>query len=177
MCLSIQGVGLSHAAFSKHRVHGPGATQLLHSISTNMVPKNVGDCRLTYCLTPKSGNVEREFTVAKVGDDDFILIGVRDMAANDSLFLDTECRNYNELRCVCKLDALINWLVDWLIDSLLCLSIYQSLLIHFLKMSCVCIYVMYVRSCMFCMFCYVCYAMLCYVMYVMLCYVCYVICL
>eukprot|EP00121_Abeoforma_whisleri_P013943 Awhi_evm2s12863 len=54
--------------------------------TTGIIPKNVGDCRLTYALTPK-GKVFAEFSVTKTNENEFYLVGSRDYADIDTAWL------------------------------------------------------------------------------------------
>jgi dimethylglycine dehydrogenase len=60
------------SAFTKHRVAGPGATRFLDWFTTNRLPK-VGRLTLTYALTG-AGTTRSEYTVVRLGDDDYYLI-------------------------------------------------------------------------------------------------------
>ena len=67
-------VGLTETSnFAKYRVTGPGAAAWLQSLFTNRLPK-VGRIALTPMLNPQ-GRIVGEFSVARVGDDDFFLFG------------------------------------------------------------------------------------------------------
>jgi dimethylglycine dehydrogenase len=83
---AMRAVGVAHASFSKIRVHGAGAQALLSRLTTNVLPKETGQCRLTYALTP-TGRVLAEFTVCRRGKDDFYVVGSRDAAAHDIKWL------------------------------------------------------------------------------------------
>ena len=67
-------VGLTETSnFAKYRVTGPGAAAWLQGLFTNRLPK-VGRIALTPMLNPQ-GRIVGEFSVARVGDDDFFLFG------------------------------------------------------------------------------------------------------
>ena len=67
-------VGLTEASnFAKYRVHGPGTADWLLSLFTNALPK-VGRVTLTAMLNPQ-GRIVGEFSVCRVGHDDFFLFG------------------------------------------------------------------------------------------------------
>ena len=67
-------VGLTETSnFAKYRVTGPGAAPWLQGLFTNRLPK-VGRIALTPMLNPQ-GRIVGEFSVARVGDDDFFLFG------------------------------------------------------------------------------------------------------
>lgn len=67
-------VGLSEASnFAKYRVSGPGAGAWLLSLLTNALPK-IGRTNLTAMLNPQ-GRIVGEFSVSRVGEDDFFLFG------------------------------------------------------------------------------------------------------
>ncbi len=67
-------VGLSEASnFAKYKVSGPGAAGWLQSLFTNTLPK-VGRTNLTAMLNPQ-GRIEGEFSVSRVGQDEFFLFG------------------------------------------------------------------------------------------------------
>ncbi len=60
--------------FAKYRVKGPGAEDWLNALFANRMPKSVGRS----CLTPligKRGGVAGDFTVTRVEDDEFLVIG------------------------------------------------------------------------------------------------------
>ncbi len=60
-------------AFAKHDVTGPDAAAFLDRLTTNRLPK-VGRMGLTYMLT-EYGMVEIEFTIARLAEDHFYLVG------------------------------------------------------------------------------------------------------
>ncbi|HEX6785614.1 MAG TPA: FAD-dependent oxidoreductase [Acidimicrobiales bacterium] len=67
-------VGLTETSnFAKYRVSGPGAADWLQGLFTNRLPK-VGRIVLTPMLNPQ-GRIVGEFSVARIGDDDFYLFG------------------------------------------------------------------------------------------------------
>ena len=67
-------VGLSEASnFAKYRVSGPGAAEWLQGLFTNSLPK-IGRTNLTAMLNPQ-GRIEGEFSVSRIGDDEFFLFG------------------------------------------------------------------------------------------------------
>ena len=67
-------VGLTECSnFAKYRVSGDGAADWLQGLFTNRLPK-VGRIALTAMLNPQ-GRIVGEFSVARVGDDDFFLFG------------------------------------------------------------------------------------------------------
>jgi dimethylglycine dehydrogenase len=67
-------VGLTETSnFAKYRVSGPGAAEWLQGLFTNRLPK-VGRIVLTPMLNPQ-GRIVGEFSVARIGDDDFFLFG------------------------------------------------------------------------------------------------------
>jgi len=100
----LSGVGIGYASFSKLRVASgvsSAATQLLERATTNILPKAVGACRLTYATT-RAGRVLAEFTITREGshgadkaalaastvDHDFYLVGPRDYAQHDLAWLE-----------------------------------------------------------------------------------------
>ncbi|MEA3186142.1 MAG: dimethylglycine dehydrogenase, partial [Ilumatobacteraceae bacterium] len=67
-------VGLSEASnFAKYRVSGEGTAEWLQGLFTNSLPK-VGRTNLTAMLNPQ-GRIVGEFSVSRVGPDDFFLFG------------------------------------------------------------------------------------------------------
>ena len=70
-----QGIGVIDVSnFGKYAVSGPGAADWLDRIIANRVPQEVGRA----CLTPLlgvRGGIAGDFTVTKLGDDDFMIIG------------------------------------------------------------------------------------------------------
>ena len=67
-------VGLTECSnFAKYRVTGPGAAEWLQGLFTNRLPK-IGRIALTAMLNP-SGRIVGEFSVARIGDDEFFLFG------------------------------------------------------------------------------------------------------
>ncbi len=67
-------VGLTECSnFAKYRVCGAGAAEWLQGLFTNRLPK-VGRIALTAMLNP-DGRIVGEFSVARIGDDDFFLFG------------------------------------------------------------------------------------------------------
>jgi dimethylglycine dehydrogenase len=74
-CLAVrERVGVTEISnFAKYHVSGPGAAQWLSSLLTNRLPA-IGRIVLTAMLNPQ-GLIVGEFTVARVGDDEFFLFG------------------------------------------------------------------------------------------------------
>jgi dimethylglycine dehydrogenase len=69
-----EAVGLTEISnFAKYRVSGLGAAGWLQGLFTNRLPA-VGRISLTAMLNPQ-GKIVGEFSVARVGDDDFFLFG------------------------------------------------------------------------------------------------------
>ena len=67
-------VGLTETSnFAKYRVSGPGAAAWLQGLFTNRLPK-VGRIALTPMLNPQ-GRIVGEFSVARIGDEQFLLFG------------------------------------------------------------------------------------------------------
>ncbi|MFM8266962.1 MAG: glycine cleavage T C-terminal barrel domain-containing protein, partial [Ilumatobacteraceae bacterium] len=67
-------VGFSEASnFAKYRVRGHGAANWLQGLFTNALPK-IGRTNLTAMLNPQ-GRIVGEFSVSRVGPDDFFLFG------------------------------------------------------------------------------------------------------
>jgi dimethylglycine dehydrogenase len=67
-------VGLTECSnFAKYRIGGDGAADWLQGLVTNRLPR-VGRIALTAMLNPE-GRIVGEFSVARVGDDDFLLFG------------------------------------------------------------------------------------------------------
>jgi dimethylglycine dehydrogenase len=67
-------VGLTETSnFAKYQVSGPGAAGWLQGLFTNRLPK-VGRIVLTPMLNPQ-GRIVGEFSIARIGDDDFFLFG------------------------------------------------------------------------------------------------------
>jgi dimethylglycine dehydrogenase len=67
-------VGLSECSnFAKYRVSGEGTADWLHGLFTNRLPK-IGRTHLTAMLNPQ-GRIVGEFSVSRIGDDDFFLFG------------------------------------------------------------------------------------------------------
>lgn len=67
-------VGLTEASnFAKYRVTGVGCAEWLQGLFTNKLPK-LGKVSLTVMLNP-DGRIVGEFSVARVGDEDFFLFG------------------------------------------------------------------------------------------------------
>jgi len=68
-----EGVGLFDAtAFTKHRVRGPGASAFLDWLTCNRLPRQ-GRINLSYGLTD-AGTVRTEFTIARLGENDFYCV-------------------------------------------------------------------------------------------------------
>ena len=69
------GVGIIDVSnFAKYEVVGPGAADWLDRVVANRVPREIGRT----CLTPLlgvRGGVAGDFTVTKLGEDDFMMIG------------------------------------------------------------------------------------------------------
>jgi len=81
-----EGVGLIDAtAFTKHIVRGPGATAFLDWFTCNKLPR-VGRINLTYALTG-AGTTRTEYTIVRLGDDEYYLVSAGAWQAYDSDFL------------------------------------------------------------------------------------------
>lgn len=81
-----EGVGLIDAtAFAKHVVKGPGATAFLDWFTCNTLPK-VGRINLTYALTDH-GTTRTEYTMVRLGEDEYYLVSAGAWAAYDGDFL------------------------------------------------------------------------------------------
>src|SRR6056297_2023652 len=81
-----EGVGVIDAsAFTKHVVKGPGATQFLDWFTCNKLPK-VGRINLTYALTGH-GTTRTEYTIVRLGEQEFYLVSAGAWAAYDGDFL------------------------------------------------------------------------------------------
>ncbi len=81
-----EGAGLIDAtAFAKHRISGPGATAFLDWFTTNRLPK-VGRISLTYALTT-AGTTRTEYTIVRLGEDDYYLVSAGAWHAYDQDFL------------------------------------------------------------------------------------------
>ncbi|MEX0757388.1 MAG: aminomethyltransferase family protein, partial [Acidimicrobiia bacterium] len=69
-----EAVGLTEASnFAKYRVNGPGTAEWLQGLFTNKLPA-IGRINLSAMLNPQ-GKIVGEFSVARVGDDDFFIFG------------------------------------------------------------------------------------------------------
>ncbi len=76
-------VGLTECSnFAKYRVTGAGSADWLQRLFTNRLPR-VGRINLTAALDP-SGHIVGEFSVARVGTDDFFLFGSQIAEAHHS---------------------------------------------------------------------------------------------
>ena len=104
----LSGAAISYASFSKFRVSGTDSHALLSGATTAAIPKKVGRTKLTYVVfdfslslsifhlthtrtyryacTP-SGKVFAEFSVCKVAEDDYYLVGSRDYASHDAAWM------------------------------------------------------------------------------------------
>ncbi len=79
-------VGLIDAtAFTKHRVHGPGATAFLDWFTCNKLPR-VGRINLTYALTG-AGTTRTEYTIVRRAEDDYYLVSSGAWQAYDHDYL------------------------------------------------------------------------------------------
>ena len=72
-------------AFAKHLVRGPGATAFLDRFTCNKLPKT-GRINLTYALT-KAGTTRTEYTIVRLGEDEYYLISAGAWADYDGDFL------------------------------------------------------------------------------------------
>jgi dimethylglycine dehydrogenase len=69
------GVGLVDvSSYGKFRVAGPNAERWLDYVLANKLPQKVGQVVLSPMLNPK-GRLVGDFTVSRLGDDEFFLIG------------------------------------------------------------------------------------------------------
>jgi len=70
-----EGVGLIDISnFAKYEISGPGAADWLDRVIANRVPKSVGRS----CLTPligKRGGIAGDFTVTRLAEDRFLMVG------------------------------------------------------------------------------------------------------
>ncbi len=65
---------LDMTAFAKYKVTGAGAAEWLDSILANRIPKAIGRVGLCHILTSQGG-VRSEFTVYKIAEGDYYLVG------------------------------------------------------------------------------------------------------
>jgi dimethylglycine dehydrogenase len=86
-------VGVSYASFSKIAVKGADSAAFLDRLTTNLLPA-IGRSRLTYALTPK-GRINAEWTITRFGEDDFYVVGSRDMALHDTQWMRDRLRAEN----------------------------------------------------------------------------------
>ena len=81
-----EGVGLIDAtAFSKHVVHGPGASAFLDWFTCNRLPRT-GRVGLTYALTAH-GTTRSEYTIMREAEERFLLVSAGAWHAYDRDFL------------------------------------------------------------------------------------------
>ena len=75
-CLALRnGVGIVDTSnFAKYEVKGPGAADWLDRVVANRVPTVIGRSCLAPLLSHKGG-IAGDFTITKVGDDHFMMIG------------------------------------------------------------------------------------------------------
>ena len=73
-------------SFTKHEVSGPGAEAYLDRMVARKLPKRIGRVSLSHALTP-SGGVRSEFTVTRLGPNQFYLVssGAAERYDNDLL--------------------------------------------------------------------------------------------
>ncbi|MEO0372926.1 MAG: glycine cleavage T C-terminal barrel domain-containing protein, partial [Pseudomonadota bacterium] len=64
---------MDHGGFTKYLIEGPDAADVLNRIFCGTLPK-MGRVRLSYMLTP-GGKIWSEATIARLGDDRFLLCG------------------------------------------------------------------------------------------------------
>ena len=104
-----EGVGLLDAtAFAKHRIKGPGATAFLDWLTTNRLPK-VGRINLTYALTV-AGTVRSEFTIVRLGEDDYYVVSAGAAQHYDGDFLIKEAeKNRGEFGWIEVQDVTTQW--------------------------------------------------------------------
>jgi dimethylglycine dehydrogenase len=72
-------------AFTKHLVRGPGAARFLDWFTTNKLP-SLGRINLTYALT-SAGTTRTEYTIVRLGADEFYLVSAGAWTAYDADFL------------------------------------------------------------------------------------------
>jgi len=109
----VKHCGLSYASFSKIQVKGKNSRKLLESMTTAILPKKTSDdypCKLTYGITP-NGRMCTEMTICRHSEEDWYLVGNRDRAEHDILWLkersndlfknsDIEINNVSDEKCV-----------------------------------------------------------------------------
>ncbi len=72
-------VGLFEVStFAKHRVSGPGAQSWLNTLLAGRIPVQIGRTALCLMLSRK-GRIIGDFTVSKIGEQDFLLLGAGTM--------------------------------------------------------------------------------------------------
>ena len=82
--------GLSYASFSKILISGTHARALLESMTTALLPKKPATdypCKLTYGVTP-TGRMCTEMTVCRHSETEWYLVGNRDRAEHDVVWLE-----------------------------------------------------------------------------------------
>ncbi|MCB1390159.1 MAG: FAD-dependent oxidoreductase, partial [Rhodobacteraceae bacterium] len=81
------------AAFTKHRVWGPGATAFLDHFTCNKLPK-VGRINLTYALTD-AGTTRTEYTIVRLAEHEYYLISAGAWTAYDGDFLQKSIEDFH----------------------------------------------------------------------------------
>ncbi len=73
-------------SFNKFEVRGPGALAFLNQVCANDIDQPVGTVVYTQCLNPKGG-IECDFTVTRLGEDNFLIITGTAFGQHDSSWL------------------------------------------------------------------------------------------
>jgi dimethylglycine dehydrogenase len=60
--------------FTKHEVTGPGAEAWLDRLVANKVPTKIGRIALCHALSRRTGGIRSEFTITKVGDQQYYVV-------------------------------------------------------------------------------------------------------
>ena len=90
-------VGLTECSnFAKYKVTGAGSADWLQGLFTNRLPK-VGRISLTAMLNPQ-GRIVGEFSVARVGDDEFFLFGSQAAEVHHSRWFLAHLPSVGEIR-------------------------------------------------------------------------------
>jgi dimethylglycine dehydrogenase len=91
-------VGLSECSnFAKYHVTGEGAADWLQGLFTNRLPK-IGRTHLTAMLNPQ-GRIVGEFSVSRIGDDDFFLFGSQAAEVHHSRWFVDHLPAESPIRC------------------------------------------------------------------------------
>jgi len=93
------------SVFTKFEISGSDADAFMQTLSANAPPKNIGGITLIHVLTT-SGGVHSEFTVTRLGENNFYLTSAAPAERQDHALLNNHARRYKDINVKCVTDEI-----------------------------------------------------------------------